>query len=79
MVSSGGDHELQSENISYNWTQGNSTEVLGTDIKYEFTPTAENDGEIYYCTVLVEPSSFRAKSEDRMIRVLGIIMLLLYC
>ena len=48
---------LADVNITYEWTRGSSSVVLGGDMTYTFTPTARDDGVMYHCAVTVTSSS----------------------
>ena len=64
--------------ITYQWTRGSSSVVLGGDMTYTFTPTAGDDGVMYRCAATVTSSSLNAtitSSGSRTISVLGIIIL----
>ena len=66
---------LHDVSITYEWTRGSSSVVLGGDMTYTFTPTARDDGEIYHCAVTVTSSSLNTpiyRSGSRTISVLGI-------
>ena len=56
--------------ITYEWTRGSSSVVLGGDMTYTFTPTAGDDGVTYHCVVTVTSSSI-TRSGSRTISVLG--------
>ena len=56
--------------ITYEWTRGSSSVVLGGDMTYTFTPTAEDNGVTYHCVVTVTSSSI-TRSGSRTIIVLG--------
>ena len=66
---------LADVSITYEWTRGSSSVVLGGDMTYTFTPTAAgNDGVMYHCAVTVTSSSLSTpitKSGSRTISVLG--------
>ena len=68
-------HELLADvSITYEWTRGSSSVVLGGDMAYTFTPTAGDDGVFYHCAVIVTSSSLSApitESGSRTISVLG--------
>ena len=64
--------------ITYEWTRGSSSVVLGGDMTYTFTPTVRDDGVMYHCTVAVTSSSLSAsitRSGSRTINVLGELIL----
>ena len=73
-------HELLADaNITFEWTRGSSSVVLGGDMAYTFTPTAGDDGVMYHCAVTVTSSSLNAPITrniygSRIISVLGIIL-----
>ena len=61
--------------ITYEWTRGSSSVVLGGDMTYTFTPTAGDDGVMYHCVATVTSSSLSTpitSSGSRTISVLGI-------
>ena len=66
---------LADVSITYEWTRGSSSVVLGGDMTYTFTPTAAgDDGVMYHCAVTVTSSSLRTpitRSGSRTISVLG--------
>ena len=60
--------------ITYEWTRGSSSVVLGGDMTYTFTPSAGDDGVMYHCAVTVTSSSLSTaitRSVSRTISVLG--------
>ena len=67
---------LDDVSITYEWTRGSSSVMLGGDMTYTFTPTAGDDGVMYHCAVTVTSSSLNTpitSSGSRTISVLGII------
>ena len=68
-------HEMLADvSITYKWTRGSSSMVLGGDMTYRFTPTAGDDGVMYHCAVTVISSSLSTpitRSGSRTISVLG--------
>ena len=65
---------LADVSITYEWTRGSSSVVLGGNMTYTFTPTAEDDGVMYRCEATVTSRSLSApiiKSGSRTISVLG--------
>ena len=66
---------LADVSITYEWTRGSSSVVLGGDMTYTFTPTAAgDDGVMYDCAVTVTSSSLSTpitRSGSRTISVLG--------
>ena len=65
---------LADVSITYEWTRGSSSVVLGRDMAYTFTPTAGDDGVMYHCTVTITSSSLSTsftRSESRTISVSG--------
>ena len=65
---------LADVSITYEWTRGSSSVVLGEDMTYTFTPTAGDDGVIYHCAATVTSSSLNTpitSSGSRTISVLG--------
>ena len=68
---------LADVSITYEWTKGSSSVVLGGDMTYTFTPTAGDDGVVYHCAVTVTSSSLSTpitSSGSRTISVLGTCM-----
>ena len=43
--------------ISYSWTRGQSSRVLGTSKAYTFVPAAGDHGEIYHCRANVSSAA----------------------
>ena len=65
---------LADVSITYEWTRGSSSVVLGGDMTYTFTPTAGDDGVMYHCVATVTSSSLSTpitRSGSRTISVLG--------
>ena len=65
---------LADVSITYEWTRGSGSVVLGGDMTYTFTPTAGDDGVVYHCAATVTSSSLGApitSSGSRTISVLG--------
>ena len=70
-----GADKLADVSITYEWTRGNSSDMLGGDMTYTFIPTAGDDGVMYHCAVTVTSSSLNApitSNVSRTISVLGI-------
>ena len=60
--------------ITYEWTRGRASVVLGGEMTYTFTPTAGDDGVMYHCAATVTSSSLSApirRGGSRTISVLG--------
>ena len=74
-------HELLIDvSITYEWTRGSSSVVLGGDMTYTFIPTVRDDRVMYHCAATVTSSSLSApitRSGSRTISVLGIYWLML--
>ena len=69
-----GADKLADISITYEWTRGNSSEMLGGDMAYTFTPTAGDDGVMYHCAATVISSSLNApitSNGSKTISVLG--------
>ena len=65
---------LADVSITYEWTRGSSSVVLGGDMTYTFTPTAGDDGVMYHCAATVTSSSLNTpitRSSSRNISVSG--------
>ena len=65
---------LADVSITYEWTRGSSSVVLGGDMTYTFTPTTGDDGVMYHCAATVTSSSLSApitSSGSRNISVSG--------
>ena len=65
---------LADVSITYEWTRGSSSVVLGRDMTYTFTPTAGDDGVMYHCAATVTSGSLSTpitRSGSRTISVLG--------
>ena len=65
---------LPDVSITYEWTRGSSSVVLGGDMTYTFTPTAGDDGVMYHCAVTVDSSSLNTPAigtKSTTIRVTG--------
>ena len=76
-------HELLIDvSITYEWTRGSSSVVLGGDMTYTFTPTAGDDRVMYHCAAAVTSSSLSVpitRSGSRTISVLGILAWPMWC
>ena len=65
---------LTDVSITYEWTRGSSSVMLGGDMTYTFTPTAGDDGVMYHCAATVTSSSLNTpitRSGSRTISVSG--------
>ena len=65
---------LTDVNITYEWTKGSSSDMLGGDMTYTFTPTAGDDGVMYHCAATVTSSLLSTpitRSGSRNISVSG--------
>ena len=65
---------LADVSITYEWTRGSSSVVLGGDMMYTFTPTVGDDGVMYHCAAAVTSSSLNTpitSNGSRTISVLG--------
>ena len=71
-------HELLIDaRITYEWTRGSSSVVLGGDMTYTFNTTVEDDGVMYHCAATVTSRSLYfpiTGNGSRTISVLGIII-----
>ena len=67
-----GAENIMLTDVTYEWTRGSSSVVLGGDMTYTFTPTAGDDGVMYHCAVNVTSSSLNdTKNGFKTISVLG--------
>ena len=65
---------LADVSITYEWTRGSSSVVLGGDMTYTFTPTVGDDGVMYHCAATVTSnllSTAIIRSGSRTISVSG--------
>ena len=66
---------LADVSITFEWTRGSSSVVLGGDMTYTFTPTSGDDGVMYHCAATVTSSAPITRSGSRTISVQGQLIL----
>ena len=61
--------------ITYNWTRGNSTQDLSTNMQYTFSPTAGDADVMYHCSATLMggllTSPITTNTTSQTIRVFG--------